>query len=99
MFYNVTVELNLEPLRRILQDTFPDEKIDIHSSRDSITLNGTVSTKDVADRAVALSATFAKTVVKVDESATARSAISLVETVPFKVRESRELWMSIFSPG
>src|SRR5450755_1965462 len=35
MFYNVTVELNLEPLRRILQDTFPDEKIDIHSSRDS----------------------------------------------------------------
>ncbi len=63
MFYNVTVELNLEPLRRILQDTFPDEKIDIHSSRDSITLNGTVSNKDIADRAVALSATFAKTVV------------------------------------
>jgi pilus assembly protein CpaC len=63
MFYNVTVELNLEPLRRILQDTFPDEKIDIHSSRDSITLNGTVSSKDIADRAAALSATFAKTVV------------------------------------
>jgi pilus assembly protein CpaC len=63
MFYNVTVELNLEPLRRILQDTFPGEKIDIHSSRDSVSLNGTVSNKDVADRAVALSATFAKTVV------------------------------------
>ena len=63
MFYNVTVELNLEPLRRILQDTFPDEKIDIHSSRDSITLNGTVSNKDVADRVMALSGTFAKTVV------------------------------------
>src|SRR6185369_2642446 len=63
MFYNVTVELNLEPLRRILQDTFPDEKIDIRSSRDSVTLNGTVSNKDIADRAMALSATFAKTVV------------------------------------
>jgi len=63
MFYNVTVELNLEPLRRILQDTYPGEKIDIHSSRDSLTLNGTVSTKDIADRAVALSSTFAKTVV------------------------------------
>jgi pilus assembly protein CpaC len=63
MFYNVTVELNLEPLRRILQDSFPDEKIEVHSSRDSITLNGAVSSKDVADRAVALSATFAKTVV------------------------------------
>ena len=63
MFYNVTVELNLEPLRRMLQDTFPDEKIDVHSSRDSISLNGTVSNKDVAERATALSATFAKTVV------------------------------------
>jgi pilus assembly protein CpaC len=63
MFYNVTVELNLEPLRRILQDTYPNEKIDIHSSRDSVTLNGTVSTKDISDRVVALSATFAKTVV------------------------------------
>ena len=62
-FYNVTVELNLDPLRRILQDSFPDEKIDIHSSRDSITFNGTVSNKDVADRAIALSTTFAKTVV------------------------------------
>ncbi|MCU1337650.1 MAG: type and secretion system protein family protein [Bryobacterales bacterium] len=63
MFYNVTVELNLEPLRRILQDTYPNEKIDIHSSRDSVTLNGTVSTKDISDRAVALSSSFAKTVV------------------------------------
>jgi pilus assembly protein CpaC len=63
MFYNVTVELNLEPLRRMLTDTFPDEKIDVRSSRDSISLNGTVSSKDVAERAVALSATFAKTVV------------------------------------
>jgi pilus assembly protein CpaC len=63
MFYNVTVELNLEPLRRILQDTYPNEKIDVHSSRDSVTLNGTVSNKDISDRIVALSATFAKTVV------------------------------------
>jgi pilus assembly protein CpaC len=63
MFYNVTVELNLEPLRSILQDTFPNENIEIHSSRDSLSLNGTVSDKNVADRVVALSASFAKTVV------------------------------------
>jgi pilus assembly protein CpaC len=63
MFYNVTVDLNLEPLRRILGDTYPNEKVDIHSSRDSLTLNGMVSSKDIADRVVALSATFAKTVV------------------------------------
>jgi pilus assembly protein CpaC len=71
MFYNVTVELNLEPLRRILTDTFPNEKVDIHSSRDSITLNGMVSNKDVADRTVALSANFAKTVVNNLQIATA----------------------------
>ena len=63
MFYNVTVELNMEPLRRILLETFPNEKIEVHSSRDSVTLNGTVSNKDVADRATALAAAFAKTVV------------------------------------
>jgi pilus assembly protein CpaC len=63
MFYNVTVDLNLEPLRRILQDTFPGEKIEVHSSRDSVSLNGLVTNKDIADRAVALSTTFAKTVV------------------------------------
>ena len=63
MFYNVTVELNVEPLRRVLLETFPNEKIEVHSSRDSVTLNGTVSSKDVADRATALAASVAKTVV------------------------------------
>ncbi|MEQ1947541.1 MAG: pilus assembly protein N-terminal domain-containing protein [Bryobacteraceae bacterium] len=63
MFYNVTVEMNTEPLRKILKDSFPGETIGIESSRDSLTLNGKVSNKDVADRASALAATFAKTVV------------------------------------
>src|SRR5437016_8423542 len=31
-FYNVTVELNLEPFRRLLQESFPSEKIDVRSS-------------------------------------------------------------------
>lgn len=62
-FYNVTVDLNLDPLRRILKDSFPNENIVPESSRDSLTLNGKVSSKDVADRAVALAASFSKTVV------------------------------------
>ena len=33
------------------------------SSRDSLTLNGKVSTKEVADRVIALATTFSKTVV------------------------------------
>jgi len=63
MFYNVNVELNLDPLRRLLQDTFPGEKLTAASSRDSISLNGTASSKDVGDRAVALAANFGKTIV------------------------------------
>src|SRR6266852_1530567 len=46
-FYNVTVEQNLEPLRKLLKDTFPSENIHIESSRDSLALTGIVSHKDV----------------------------------------------------
>ncbi len=62
-FYNVTVDLNVDSLRRTLRDTFPGETIDVRTSRDAITLTGTVSSKDIADRAAALAATYAKTVV------------------------------------
>jgi len=62
-FYNVNVELNLEPLRRILKESFPNETIDVHSARDTITLTGIVSNKDVADRATSMAAAQSKTVV------------------------------------
>jgi pilus assembly protein CpaC len=63
MFYNVTVDLNLDPLRKILRDSFPNEQINPDSSRDALSLNGKVSSQIVGDRAVALASTFAKTVV------------------------------------
>ena len=63
MFYNVTVDMNLDPLRKILRESFPGEQIDPDSSRDALSLNGKISNQAVADRAVALAATFAKTVV------------------------------------
>jgi pilus assembly protein CpaC len=62
-FYNIAVEINLDPLRRLLRESFPNEQIDVRSSRDSISLNGTVTTKDISDRAAVLASTFAKTVV------------------------------------
>src|ERR1700732_817890 len=63
-FYNITVEQNLEPLRKLLKDTFPKEDIHIQSSRESLSLTGRASNKDTADRATALAAPFAKTVVR-----------------------------------
>jgi pilus assembly protein CpaC len=62
-FYNITVEQNLEPLRRLLKDTFPSEDIHVQSSRDSLSLTGRVSSKAVSDQATALAASFGKTVV------------------------------------
>ncbi len=62
-FYNITVEQNLEPLRKLLKETFPKEEIQVQSSRDSLALTGHVSNKETADRATALAAPFAKTIV------------------------------------
>ena len=62
-FYNITVEQNLEPLRKLVRETFPREEIQLQSSRESLSLTGRVSGKDVADRVTALAAPFAKTVV------------------------------------
>ena len=62
-FYNITVEQNLEPFRKLLKETFPKEDIHVQSSRDSLSLTGRVTNKDVAERASALAAPFAKTIV------------------------------------
>src|SRR5580704_2576715 len=35
-FYNVTVDLNLDSLRRTLRDDFPNEKVEVRPSRDAI---------------------------------------------------------------
>ncbi len=41
-FYNITVEQNLEPLRKLLKETFPSQDIHVQSSRDSLSLTGRV---------------------------------------------------------
>ena len=58
--YEVTVEPNLEPFRRMVRETFPDEKIDIRAARDSLALVGRASSQAVADRALALVAASVK---------------------------------------
>src|SRR5271168_4959315 len=62
-FYNCTVDLNLEPLRRMLKETFPYDDIQVRSSRDTLSLNGSVRSKDDIDRMVAVAGSFAKTVI------------------------------------
>ncbi|HUQ90469.1 MAG TPA: pilus assembly protein N-terminal domain-containing protein [Bryobacteraceae bacterium] len=62
-FYNVNVEPNLEPIRRLLKETFPGEDIQVQTARDSLSLTGRVSTAAVADRAAVLVTPLAKSVV------------------------------------
>jgi len=61
--YNVTVERDLEPIRRLLKETFPGEAIDVRADRDSLVLIGQASSQSVADRALALVAPMAKSAV------------------------------------
>ncbi len=58
--YNVTVEPNLDPMRRLLRETFPGEEIDLRASRESLALIGKASSQSVADRALALIAASVK---------------------------------------
>src|SRR6202162_4753466 len=62
-FYNITVEQNLESLKKLMKDTFPKEDIHVQSSRESLSLTGSVTSKDVAERATALATPFGKTIV------------------------------------
>jgi pilus assembly protein CpaC len=62
-FYNVTVDMNVEPLKRIMKESFPDQDITVYTSRDSLTLTGHVTNKETLDRVVLLASSFNKNVV------------------------------------
>ncbi|MBZ5602233.1 MAG: pilus assembly protein N-terminal domain-containing protein [Acidobacteriia bacterium] len=61
-FYNVSVDMNVDPLRRLLKESFPSEDIRAVSSRDSVALIGKVSNKEVSDKAFNLAQSFTKNV-------------------------------------
>jgi len=82
-FYNITVEQNLEPLRRLLKETFPKQDIQVQSSRDSLSLTGLVANKEIGDRATALAAPFAKTVVNNFQVAEAPSERQILLRIKF----------------
>ncbi|MEO7651967.1 MAG: pilus assembly protein N-terminal domain-containing protein [Bryobacteraceae bacterium] len=62
-FFSVTVDQNLEPIQKLLKETFPNEAIEVRAARDSASLNGKVSSQIVADRATALVGPLVKSVV------------------------------------
>ncbi len=61
--YSVAVEPNLDPLRHLLKNTFPEYDIQVQAARDALSLTGTVPSQAAAERAAALAVPFAKVVV------------------------------------
>lgn len=60
---SVLVNSNLESMRQLVKETFPNEKIEVKAARDSLSLVGRVSSQVVVDRAIALLAPSVKGVV------------------------------------
>jgi pilus assembly protein CpaC len=63
VFYTVSVGFDLEPIRKLVRQTFPGEEIQVQGIKDALALTGKASSQTVADRAAALLAPFAKGVV------------------------------------
>lgn len=63
MLVTISVEQNLDPLRDLLRQTFPNQEIRVEAARDAISLNGAVPNQALAEKAAALAAPFAKAVV------------------------------------
>jgi pilus assembly protein CpaC len=98
--YSMTVEPNVEPVRQLLKKTFPNCEIQVLPARDSIVLTGTVPSKAEAERAAALLAPFAKSVVNNLVTADAGKQILLrVKFAELDRTASTALAVNIMSQG
>jgi pilus assembly protein CpaC len=102
MAYDLHVELDVVGLRDTMSQLFPNENIQVSQSGTSIVLTGTASTKEVADRALAISQTQAKTVVNLLAVLQISSAGQVLLQVRFAEVDRaavQQLGINIFSTG
>ncbi len=100
--YALVVEPNLDPVRALLKQTFPDYAIEPHVSRDALSLTGSVPTQAAADRAAALMAPFAKVVVnnlRVIPTGAEKQIILRVRFAELNRSASTSLGVNVFSLG
>ncbi len=101
-FYNISVEQNLDPLRRLLKETFPGAEFQLQSSRDSLSMTGRAPSKDVADRAVALAAPFAKQIVsnvQIDAAPVEKQILLRVKFASLDRNNSSDFAVNLISTG
>jgi len=66
--FRVTVEPDLTDIRKQLRATFPNEQIEVSSSKDAIVLSGVVSEAEIGKQAASIAAVQAKSVVNLLQS-------------------------------
>jgi pilus assembly protein CpaC len=100
--YNILVEQDLEPARRLLKETFPQESIEIQAAKDSLSLTGVVSSQGTAERAAALMIPFAKAVVnnlKILSSGPEKQVLLRVKFAELNRAASNSFGVNLISTG
>jgi len=101
-FYNLQVDYNLEPVRKLLRDSFPNEQIQLASSKDSIILTGNISSAQAADRVIQVLAPVSKTVVnnmRVRSAPVEKQIVLKVKFAEIDRQAVHQLGVNIFSTG
>jgi pilus assembly protein CpaC len=98
--YTLAVDLDINALNQALSAVFPNEQIRVAQSGSAVVLSGTVSSKEVADRAAALIATQAKNVVNLLTPTEGRQVVMLqVKFAEVDRSAIQQLGMNIISTG
>ncbi|PYS53656.1 MAG: type II and III secretion system protein [Acidobacteria bacterium] len=98
--FNLTVEIDVNTLSQTLSQVFPGENIRVAQSGGSVVLSGNTSSKDIADRAAALAASQAKSVVNLLLQVPGRQAVMLqVRFAEVDRSAVQQLGMNLFSTG
>jgi pilus assembly protein CpaC len=96
--FDLSVEHDLDPLRKALEHALPEEAIEVDQSRGSILLSGQVSSEAVAEQAVALAQTYTENVVNLLAETAVQVSLK-VRVAEVDRRAGRELGLSLFATG
>lgn len=101
-FFSINVDQNLEPIQRLLKETFPNESIEVKATRDSASLNGVVTSTAVSERATALVAPLVKSVVNnlaVTPTGIEKQILLRVKFAELDRSKTSEFGINLFSTG
>jgi pilus assembly protein CpaC len=99
--FGLEVLLDLRPLRDTMRKMFPTENIEISQSGSSLLLNGTVSSQEIVDRALAIAKTEAASAVNLMTVAVVPNKVVLLQVRFAEVDRNalQQLGLNIISTG